>query len=301
MSRALLIVNPVAARANTRTPGRVAQLLEEAGWQVDIATTTAPEDARRFAREGVAAGVDTVAVFGGDGTTMQAAAALVGTDVALGFIPGGTGNLLAGNLRLPRDPLKAARVLLGGRRKQIDLGRVEFGAGGGPHYFGVACGAGADAWVMGETAAHHKRRWGMAAYMATIVKMLPRLRNTVCTIRVDGHPLELKAVLILIMNCGEIMPPYLRVRPEINPEDGVLDLLTVGADTPIQALRGALRVMRDGSRRQVRETSYIRYARGRHFEVATAEPLQVQFDGDRCGITPFTVEVVPRALTVLTN
>ena len=63
--------------------------------------TAGPGDARRLAEYGVAQGVDVVAVFGGDGTTMQAAAALVGTEVALGVIPGGTGNLLAGNLRIP--------------------------------------------------------------------------------------------------------------------------------------------------------------------------------------------------------
>jgi diacylglycerol kinase family enzyme len=74
--------------------------------------TTGPEHARELAAQGVTAGVDVVAVFGGDGPAMRAAAALVGTGVPLGLIPGGTGNLLAGNLRIPSDPVRAARLLI---------------------------------------------------------------------------------------------------------------------------------------------------------------------------------------------
>jgi diacylglycerol kinase family enzyme len=70
-----------------------------------------------------------VTVFGGDGTTMQAAAALVGTEVALGVIPGGTGNLLAGNLRIPASPARAARALLAAQPRQFDLGRMERSTG----------------------------------------------------------------------------------------------------------------------------------------------------------------------------
>ncbi|HLB55492.1 MAG TPA: diacylglycerol kinase family protein [Gemmatimonadales bacterium] len=299
MARALLIVNPVAARTTARTPERVARVLTRAGWQVDLAMTTAPGEARELARQAVVAGVDTVVVCGGDGTTMQAAGSLVGTEVALGLIPRGTGNLLAGNLRIPSDPVRAARVLIRGRRRRIDLGRVELADG--VHYFGVACGAGVDAWVMGETAAREKRRWGMGAYMATTVRVLPRLRNTPCTVTVDGQILETEAVLVLIMNCGELMPPLVRIRPEINPEDGVLDLVTVAADSPWQGLRGVFRVILDGYRERIRETPYIRYARGTRFTVDAADPLPVQFDGDPAGMTPFTAEVVPHALTVLTN
>ncbi len=78
--------------------------LRGAGWSAEVLATGGPGDARRLAEYGVAERVDVVAVFGGDGTTMQAAAALVGTDVSLGVIPGGTGNLLAGNLRIPSLP-----------------------------------------------------------------------------------------------------------------------------------------------------------------------------------------------------
>jgi len=107
VARALLITNPVAARYDELKWHRVAEVLERAGWSTQLAVTGGPDDARELARQAVVAGVDAVAVFGGDGTTMQAASALVGTDVALGLIPGGTGNLLAGNLRIPASPARA--------------------------------------------------------------------------------------------------------------------------------------------------------------------------------------------------
>ncbi len=299
MARALLIVNPVAARTDTRTPDRVCEVLRSAGWSVEQVTTTTSTDAREFARQAVGAGIDTVAVFGGDGTTMQAAASLIGTEVALGLIPGGTGNLLAGNLRIPGNPLKAARVLTGGRRRVIDVGRME--EAGGTHYFGVTCGAGADAWVMGQTLTRHKRRWGIGAYLATTARLLPRLRNTPCTVTVDGEVLQLNVVLMLVLNCGEMIPPLVRVRPEISPEDGVLDFVAVSADSPWEGMRGLVRAVVQGYRKRIGNVPYIRYARGRHFRVETADPLPAQFDGDPVGTTPFTAEVVPRALTVLTG
>lgn len=299
MARALLIVNPAAARHNTRTPDHVREALTRAGWTVDLATTVNPHDAREFARQAVTAGVDTVAVFGGDGTTMQAASALIGTDVALGLVPGGTGNLLAGNLRIPWNAKQAIQLLLSGRRRTIDVGRLE--EGGRVHYFGVTCGAGADAWVMGRTAQEHKRRWGIGAYFATTAKLLPRLKNTAITVRVDGETLHANAVLLLILNCGEMIPPLVRVRPEISPEDGLLDFVAVSADSAWQGMRGLLRAVVEGYRKKASEVPYIRYARGARFEVESADPMPVQFDGDPVGTTPFTAEVVPHALTVLTK
>ena len=296
MARALLIANPVAARTDEATRRRVARVLERAGWRTDIAVTRTRGDARELAAQGVRGDVDVVAVFGGDGTTMQAAASLVGTQVPLALIPGGTGNLLAGNLRIPSDPLRAARVILTGRRRVIDLGRVE--RSDGVHYFGVACGAGIDARVMGETATVDKRRWGMGAYMATTLRVLPDLRSTACTVTVDGRPLETPAAMVLVMNCGEIIPPLLRVRREISPEDGLLDLIAIAADSPWQGIRGLMRVLLNTAG-DIRETPYVRYARGSRFTVEAAAPLPVQCDGDPAGATPFTAEVVPRALTVM--
>src|SRR5690606_4360664 len=119
------------------------RVIRRAGWSLDVLATGGPGDARRLAAEAVADGMDVVAVLGGDGTTMQAAAALVGSNTALGLLPGGTGNLLAGNLRLSPNPIKAANAMVRGIRQPLDLGRIM--RPDGEHYFAVAAGTGADA------------------------------------------------------------------------------------------------------------------------------------------------------------
>lgn len=297
MSRVLLITNPVAARTHDSIRQRVIAYLTQAGWRVDLAVTTCPGDARELARQGVEAGVDALAVFGGDGTTMQAVAGMIGSGIPLALIPGGTGNLLAGNLRIPSNPLRAARALVSGRPRVIDLGHVMLPDG--EHYFGVACGAGVDARIMGQTETANKRRWGIGAYMASTLRVLPTLRSSICSVTVDGKALEVRAALVLIMNCGEMIPPIVRIRPEISPEDGVLDMVAVAADTPWEGVRGLFKVILEGRREQIRESPHIRYARGTCFTVTSDAELPVQFDGDPVGTTPFTARVVPRALSVM--
>ncbi|NOT07926.1 MAG: diacylglycerol kinase family lipid kinase [Gemmatimonadales bacterium] len=297
MSRVLLIANPVAARTRDHVRMRVAEALARAGWRTEIAITTGPADAKVFAREAVAAGVDVVAVFGGDGTSMQAVASIVGTDVALGLIPGGTGNLLAGNLGVPSNPLRAVRAITHGRRRKIDLGRVALPDGA--HYFGVACGAGIDAHIMGQTTAVHKRRFGMTAYWATTFRSLPLLKSTPVTVTVDGRRADVRATIVLIMNCREMIPGLVPIRPDIHPDDGILDLITVAADTPWQGVRALARAIANGRRSVIRSYPELYYDRGTRFTVEPAEALPVQFDGDPVGTTPFTAEVLPGALTVM--
>ena len=296
MTRALIITNPAAARTAERTMQSVVETLRGGGWQVELRATGGPGDARRFAADGVAAGVDVVGVFGGDGTTMQAAAALVGSATALGIIPGGTGNLLAGNLRVPADPVKAARMMLEGSVVPLDLGRME--RADGPHYFAVACGAGYDARVMAETSTANKHRWRFAAYVATVFRLLPHLRNVDHLITVDGIEYEASASLVLVANCGEVIPPFVRLRRGIAPDDGLLDVVVLRADTVFSSVSAIWELLRDaGSPRP--GTGRVGYARGRVVAVESHPVQPVQLDGESHGLTPFTAMVVAGAINVL--
>src|SRR6185503_5858835 len=221
VTRALLITNPAAARTEDVAVRAVVETLERGGWQVELCATGGPGDARRLAEQAVVDRMDVVTVFGGDGTTMQAAAALVGTDVALGVIPGGTGNLLAGNLRIPASPARAARALVAGRPRPFDLGRME--RAGGAQYFAVACGAGYDARVMAATLSEHKRRWGMVAYAATTLRLIGGIRSATHIITIDGVEYDAHAAMVLVANCGEVIPPFVKLGAGIRPDDGLLD------------------------------------------------------------------------------
>jgi diacylglycerol kinase (ATP) len=296
VTRALLITNPVAARMASGAAKTVTGTLRAAGWEVELLSTVGPGDARRLAEYGVAEGVDVVAVFGGDGTTMQAAAALVGTDIPLGVIPGGTGNLLAGNLRIPASPARAARALIGARPRPFDLGRME--RPDGPQYFAVACGAGYDARVMAGTLSAQKRRWGMGAYVATCLRLIPDLRSTVHAITIDGVEYEANAAMVLVANCGEVIPRFVKLGPGITPDDGLLDVVVMRADSFSQSLRAVWDLLRVAPG-EAGAGAYVGHARGREVRVETEGAQPVQLDGEPGGETPFTATVVPAAIRIM--
>jgi diacylglycerol kinase (ATP) len=126
----------------------------------------------------VARGFDTVITCGGDGTANEALNGLMLSQsrAALGVVPLGSGNLLATDLRLPVNPLAAARVLLGYSPRPIRPGFISSNGNTGlqSRYFLVAAGVGADADLMYRTAVEVKERWGRKAYFIEMARMTLR-------------------------------------------------------------------------------------------------------------------------------
>jgi YegS/Rv2252/BmrU family lipid kinase len=297
VTRALLVTNPAAARTDARAVTAVRETLRSGGWDVEVLATLGPRDARRFAEEARDQKFDVVVCYGGDGTAMQIAAALVGTGLPLGLVPGGTGNLLAGNLRLPRNAAKAARALLTARPHAIDIGVVD--RPDGAHYFAVASGTGFDAELMAETSAAAKQRWKFGAYVARAVAKLGAVRSVRHRITVDGEAHEVGAAMLLVMNCAELVPPFVRLHRDIEPDDGWLDVVALRAD----GIGDSFAAVWDLFRGAANGAGRVWWGRGRtiRVEVVSDRPRPVQLDGELIGNTPFETRLLPGALTVLVD
>ena len=292
MTRALIVTNPAAARAGARGLKAARRRLERAGIRVHVERTHAIGDGAALARAAVADGVELVVAHGGDGTAMDVAAGLVGTDRPLGLLPGGTGNVLAGNLGVSRSFVAAADTIVAGATRTIDLGRLTTGAGS--RFFSVSAATGFAADLMAQTEQRHKQVFGVTAYVARAFVLATELVRAVSRVEVDGVVHEGHAATVLVANCGQIVPGILRLGSHISPDDGALDVVVIDATSYAAALRVTWRLFQ----RRPDAESGISFYRGTAVKVTTEPEMPVQSDGDALGTTPLSAELVPGALAV---
>ena len=238
-----------------------------------------------------------VVAVGGDGTVREAASAVAGTRVPLAIVPGGTGNVLAGALRLGARR-RALATLLDGRPRSIDLGRARWGTDEGDaheRHFTVACGTGFDARIMAAAEHEWKRRLRFGAYVGAAIRELTRLTSAHFRIDADGASIEIEGLLVLVANCGDLIPGRLGAREPIDPSDGRLDLLVVGGRGIASGLRGAADLLlRTGEL----DGAVIR--RGvTSVRIVSDPPQPTQTDGDSHDAGWLEASVLPGALTIL--
>ena len=291
MRRVVLMHNPAAARHRQGVVDTIQRVLQEQGCDVRLIAIDRQGHAKDIAKDAVVEGADVVGVYGGDGTMIQAVEGLIGSKVMLGLVPGGTGNLLAGNLGISKNPTVAAKIIAHGRPRTIDLGRLDTPEG--VRHFAVACGACYDAEVMANTSSQSKRRLRMLAYVASIIRKSSDIRASRYTIVVDGETHNLDASTVLIANCRKIIPGILDFGVNVAPDDGMLDLVALKADGFLTATAA----MWDLFRRK--ENGRVRRLRGREITVTPKVTRPVQLDGEEAGTTPFTASVIRNGLSVL--
>jgi diacylglycerol kinase (ATP) len=176
MRKILLLVNPVLLRTRVRRKdiAGLVGVFRESGAAVDVLETGENRAAGAKARRAVEQGYDAVVVGGGDGTIFDVIQGLAGSPLPLGIIPFGTGNVMAQNLNVPRDPVAAARWILRSHALPVPLGRITCCAPEGQQswLFAMAAGMGMHAALMSEARRSGKDVTGRAAYFVAGGRLL---------------------------------------------------------------------------------------------------------------------------------
>lgn len=300
--RAVVIVNPIAGpgRSNTLTQcATIAQsVLDAHGYSAEVVVTESPTDAARFARGAVASGADLVVAWGGDGTINGAGSALAGTSVPLGIVPGGSGNGLARDLGLPREPAQALAVAATGRERAIDAGELD-----GSLFFNVA-GIGLDAEIAARIAQPGARR-GFAGYIIATAQELRRYKAEAYVIRIGGEdsraitstesqPIEKRALFIALANSRQYGNGA-QIAPRAQLDDGAIDVVIVEA-RPMWAFASRIPAFFSGT---LEEAPDLLMRRATALSISAARPIRFHVDGEpRAGSATLTLRVHPRALRV---
>ena len=120
-----IVVNPLSNHASSAISEIVRQCRDSNIETPRAYTTSAEDPGEGQARQCVADGADLVIAIGGDGTVREVAEALAGTDVRLGIIALGTGNVLASNLGLTKLSVgQQVATALRGPHTSLDLGQA---------------------------------------------------------------------------------------------------------------------------------------------------------------------------------
>ena len=274
MNQLLVVTNEVAGGTGDERVEAALAMLREAT-EVRREECSRPGDLDRVL-DGL--GERTLVVMGGDGSVHTAVETLhrrgeLSPDRPLGLVPLGTGNDLARTLGIPLDPTEAARALLTGRPRRLDLVVDD---AGGVVVNAVHLGVGAEA---AAKASALKDRLGTAAYAVGSVAAGVRAAGWRLRVEVDGSPaLVDREVLMVAVANGRTIGGGALLAPDALPDDGLVDVVVATSTGPLArlgfavALRGGEHVERDD----------VTVVRGRTVTVS-GDPFPLNADGELAG------------------
>jgi diacylglycerol kinase (ATP) len=291
VTRAFVIVNPAAGGGRTgRLWPSLRDELRRLGLVFDSALTTAPGDATALAR--AAAHDDLVVAVGGDGTFNEALNGVVDPSRPprlLAAILTGRGRDGCRNFGIPRDARVAARRVVGGGERLIDVGLAQW-AGGARRYFVGAAGAGFDAAVARAAATRPGR--GTLPYLLAVLDGIRSHVAVAADITTDGGaPWHGRVTAAVIAN-GSHYGGGMRIAPGANPTDGFFDLVVLGALGRMEMVRWLPALYRGTHLRHPR----VWTARARRVTFQSRIALPTHLDGESAADTPVTFDMCAGAL-----
>jgi diacylglycerol kinase (ATP) len=263
--------------------------------------------AHELAQAAVTRGADLVLACGGDGTINEVINGLSPSSIPLGILPGGTANIVARELRLPINPVRAARQLVHWTPRRIALGRARWdetagtpASGSVPKesqcrlYISVA-GIGYDAHIVYKLSPWMKTNLGVTGYVLEALRQLVLYNFPRFTCRLDG--MERRGTFAVIHRT-RLYAGWLHLAPTAGLFQPRFAMCSFPSRSRVHYLIYALAVVL----RQ--HTRMDGVSLDQCTEVIStpgddAKTIRFELDGELAGTIPAKFEIVPDALTLL--
>jgi diacylglycerol kinase (ATP) len=290
-----LIYNPYAGGLQGSKASRLLdaeKALGKYGAEVETIATDAPRSAGAVAGRAIANGADLIVVAGGDGTINEVAQGVAGTDVPLGILPAGTANVLACEMRMGTNLVKAAGALLSYPVERISTGRIQ-SRDEASRSFLMMAGAGLDARIVYSLDTSLKRKLGKVAYWLAGFSQFGRTFEEF-SVRMNGHEYQASFALIAkVRNYGG----DLEIAREVSLFDDEFEVVLFHGRESWRYVKYLAGV----ATQQLKGMKGVTILRTAEVEMTHAadDRVFVQVDGEFAGHLPARVEMVPSSLSLL--
>lgn len=300
-----IVVNPAAGR-DIPILGLFNTIFPACGFDWDISITKKAGDGREQARRAVAAGVDIVAAYGGDGTVAEVASGLAGSGVPMAILPGGTANVMSVELGIPADLEQACLAICDPASgvRAVDMGLVN------GHHFILRVGVGFEAAMVEHADRELKSRFGVFAYLWSAMQNLTQPLISHYQLTIDGKEVETDGITCLIANSGNLGQTGVNLIPSIDISDGLLDVIVVqqaslrslfdllGAITGIKQVQSG--EMMEAPPINVEIDQTLQYWQAKEVRLMTDPAQTAQYDGEILGAVPVQCRILPGTIRVVT-
>jgi len=308
---AFVVVNPRSASGRTKRDWQyISRALATSFPNFEFAFTRQRGDAPKLVREALSGGHQEIIAIGGDGTINEAvngffdAGGPTAPDAVFGFISSGTGGDFRKSFDIEAGLAEGLSRLVSSGIRRVDIGRVSCLGRGGVrvvrHFVNIASFGLSGLVVDSVNRAKAAKLFGGTfafAFHSALAMLFFRPRGV--RIMLDTGFDEIASVSTVAIANGKYFGGGMRVAPNAAVDDGLFDVVIIGAGERRQNLAGIRQIYKG----EHLANPAVRVMRARKLVAAPisengSHPVFVETDGENAGMLPATFEILPGALNL---
>jgi YegS/Rv2252/BmrU family lipid kinase len=307
LSRIAFIVNPHAGSGSTGAKWPMIEALaRDRLGPFEAYMTRGPGDGITLVKKAVADKARLLVCVGGDGTLnevvngimMHEASAMA--DLALGFIPNGTGCDFVRTVSIPQDLEQAVNLIASGRVRHIDLGVLSFRDDQGcerRRYFHNIASFGLGGDVARRVNRTTKALGPFLSFMwATLISIFLCGKKKIRLCVDESFEQELHVWNVAVAN-GQYHGGGMWVAPGASVCDGLLNVTVIG-DLTIPEIFLNLPKLYNG---KINDIDSVTTLAGEKVKALSSQQVLLDVDGEQPGMLPIVIGIVPDGLNIITG